>query len=143
MATVICARVNVVEPTPARRHPWRPLFFTLVLTFYLSEGHSCHQTILSSLFMAAEILAVRCSCVAVPYTCCVSLVELAAVRVWCRYPQGRLAIHMEYCPKSQCHMGIYLKGTACSHGTHAFTDCSTVSYHFRIWLEGQRQDNLL
>ena len=31
----------------------------------------------------------------------------------------------------------------CSHGAHAFTDCGTVSYHFRIWLKGQRQDNLL
>ena len=42
------------------------LFCKLVLPFYLSEGKSCHQTILSRLFMAAEILAVRCSCVAVP-----------------------------------------------------------------------------
>ena len=57
----------------------------------------------------------------------------------CRYPQGRLAIHMEYCPKIQCHMRIYLEGTVCSLGVHAFTDSGTVSYHFRIWLEGQNR----
>ena len=44
MATVICARVNVVEPTPARRHlvTVSRLFCILVLPFYLSEGQSCH-----------------------------------------------------------------------------------------------------
>ena len=61
------------------------LFCILVLPFYLSEGQSSHQTTLSRLFMAADIVAVVWL---FHITCCVSLVELAAVRVCCcRYPQ--------------------------------------------------------
>ena len=63
MATVICARVNVVEPTPARRHlvTVSGLFCILVFLPFL-------RTILSRLLMAADILAVRCSRGAVPYS---------------------------------------------------------------------------
>ena len=65
MATVICARVNVVEPTPARRHlvTVSRLFGNTGLTFL-----PFWRTILSRLFMAVDMLAVRCSRVAVPYS---------------------------------------------------------------------------
>ena len=60
-----CGGANTSSPAPLVTVS--RLFSILVWTFYLSEGQTCHQTILSRLFTAAEILAVRCSCVAVPY----------------------------------------------------------------------------
>ena len=98
-----CGGANTSSPAPLVTVI--RLVCILVLPFYLSEGQSCHQTILSRLFMAAEILADRCSCVAVPYSMlCIVGWAGSSTGVNCRYPQGRLASHMEYCPKIQCHM---------------------------------------
>ena len=61
-----CGGANTSSPAPLVTVS--RLFCIVVLPFYLSEGQSSHQTILSRLCMVAQIVAAHCSCVAVPYS---------------------------------------------------------------------------
>ena len=70
MATVIIARVNVVEPTPDHRRPSRSLDDSSVYWSFsfLSPPHIGQSRHVCSWLRYCGYIVVRCSCVVDPYS---------------------------------------------------------------------------
>ena len=130
------ARVDVMQPTPARRHlSWSLADYSYLFTYIGPQTSDNHVAYVhGGWYNVGRGLAVRCSCVLDPYImmCIVGwagsslVLVLFLSTVSSRHPEGEVG---RYCPKRQCHMHIL-------EGQRLLTDAWSPSIH---WL---RQSSL-